>query len=134
MHSFEDVRAHVASHYAIGDSSPYLVSFDLALGEGRRQSMFLAEIAGEDGARYLRLSTPIAPLGRFDAAKCLQFNWAQRVGWFALSEIDGQDFLHLCENRPYRGLSGKELDRVIVEIGTLADRLEHLMNRRKDVA
>ena len=132
MHSFEDVRAHVASHYAIGDSSPYLVSFDLALGEGRRQSMFLAEIEGEDGARYLRLSTPIAPLGRFDAAKCLQFNWAQRVGWFALSEIDGQDFLHLCENRPYDGLVAAEVDALVEEIGRLADNLERLINLGAD--
>lgn len=134
MHSFEDVRAHTAAHYALGASDPYLLSFDLALGEGRRQSMFLAELESEERRKYLRVSTPVAPLGRFDPAKCLRFNWEQRVGFFALSEIDGADYLHLCENRPYASLSAKELDRLILEIGTLADRLEHLLNRGKDEA
>jgi hypothetical protein len=134
MHSFEDVRAHLVARHSLRANDPYLLSFDLPVGDGRRQSLFLAELESDDGRKYLRVSSPVAPLGRFDAAKCLRFNWEQRVGYFALSDLDGEPYLHLCENRPYNQLSQKELDHVIAEVGALADSLEHLMGRGKDVS
>jgi hypothetical protein len=132
MHSFEDVRAHVAAHYALRDNEPYFISFDLVLGEGRLQGIYLAELDSEQGRKYLRVSTPVAPIGKLDPAKCLRFNWEQRVGYLALSDLDGEAYLHLCENRPYAQLTAKELDRILVELGSLADRLEHLMGKGKD--
>lgn len=134
MDSFEDARTHLATRYALRDSDPYLISFDLPAPDGRRQSVFLAELDSEKGRKYLRVSSPIAPLGDLDPAKCLRFNWEQRVGYLSLSDLDGVPYLHLCENRPFRGLSAKELDSVVAEIGALADRLEHLMSRGKDVS
>jgi len=133
MDSFEDVRAHLGGKYKLRDSEPYLISFDLALGEGRRQSLFLAELEGHNQRRYLRISSPIAPLGRLDPGKCLRFNWEQRVGYLALSDLEGEPYLQLCENRPFGGLSVRELDLMLVELGTLADRLEHLMRDGSDV-
>ena len=133
MDSFEDVRAHLSSKHQLRDSEPYLISYDLSLGDGRRQSLFLAELEGHNARRYLRVSSPIAPLGKLDPGKCLRFNWEQRVGYLALSDLEGEPYLQLCENRPFRGLSARELDVMLVELGTLADRLEHLMRDGSDV-
>lgn len=132
MHSFEDVRTHFAAHQSLADNEPYLISFELDTGEGRRQGIYLAELEAEDGYKLLRVSTPVAPLGRMDPAKCLRFNWAQRIGYLALNDLDRVPYLHLCENRPYAQLSARELDRIVSEIGALADSLERAMNKGKD--
>jgi hypothetical protein len=133
MQSFEDVRSHLVSRHALNDNDPYVISFEVALDGGRRQSVFLAELDTDGGRKYLRVNTPVAPIGKRDAAKCLRFNWEQRVGYLALSDIDGQPCLHLCENRPFQGLTGAELDALIAELAGLADSLERAMSKGRDV-
>ena len=133
MLSFEDLRTHLSADHTLRDNDPYLISFDLDVGDGRRQGMYLAEINDEGGRKFLRVSTPVAPIGRHDPDKCLRFNWAQRVGYLALNDLDGEPYLHLCENRPLAQLTVKELDRVVGELGALADQLERAMNKGKDV-
>jgi hypothetical protein len=114
-------------------NDPYLISFDLAIGNGKRyQGLYLAEIEGEDGRKFLRLSTPIGATAGMDAKRCLRFNWEQRVGYLAISDLDGTPYLHLCENRPYELLNEKELIRLIDEIGPLGDRLEKAMSAGGD--
>ena len=125
MNSFEDIRAHCAARWTLGVNDPYLLSFDLPVQAGqRRQGLFLAELVDEDGRRYLRVSTPVALAAEATALRALRFNWEQRLGFFAVSDLEGSPYLHLCENRPYETLDAAELDRVIGEIGPLADRLE----------
>jgi hypothetical protein len=127
MQSFEQVRSHVSGRHALRTNDPYLISFDIVLpGNERRQGLYLAELEAEDGGRFLRISSPVAPLGDLDPRRCLRFNWAQRTGYLALSDLDGVPYLHLCENRPYGLLTASELDRLIEELGTLADQLERL--------
>jgi hypothetical protein len=128
MKSFEDVRAHLAARHRLRASDPYFLSFDIAIDENRRQGLYLAELETENGRKVLRVSSPIAPFKESDAPRCLRFNWAQRVGFFAVGDLEGAPYLHLCENRPYNGMSAAELDRVVEEIGTLADKLEHLLS------
>lgn len=133
MQSFEDVRSYLVSRHALSHNEPYVISFEMSLDEGRRQSVFLAELDTDGGRKYLRVSTPVAPIGTRDAAKCLRFNWEQRVGYLALSDIDGAAYLHLCENRPFHGLNEKELEAMIGELAVLADGLEHAMSKGRDV-
>lgn len=129
MKSFEDIRAHCASRWELSNNEPYLLSFDLPVQSGqRRQSLFLAELEDEQGNCYLRVSTPVAPVGGNDALRALRFNWEQRLGYLAVNDLDGTPYLHLCENRPYEWLDAIELERVIVEIGPLADRLEQAIS------
>lgn len=131
MNSFEDIRAHCASRWTLSDNEPYLLSFDLPVHAGRRrQGLFLAELEDEAGNRYLRVSTPVAPADEGKALRALRFNWEQRLGFLAVSDLDGVPYLHLCENRPYEWLGPSELDRVIAEIGPLADRLEHAVSAK----
>ena len=133
MQSFEEVRSHVATRQELRINDPYLMSFDLATEGGtRHQGLHLAELEGEDGRKFLRISTPIGPLTGMDAKRCLRFNWEQRVGYLAVSDLDGSPYLHLCENRPYELLTTGELDRLIEEIGALGDRLEKAVSAGGD--
>jgi hypothetical protein len=124
MRHFEAVRSHIGSQYTLRQNDPYLISFDLRLPQGRNQGIYLAELEDEGGRRYLRVSTPIGPLAGTDPHRCLRFNWDQRCGFLAVTDLDGSPFLHLCENRPYELLDEAELQRLIGEIGLLGDQLE----------
>ena len=133
MQSFEDVRSHINTRHQLRINDPYLISFDLLTENGaRHQGLYLAELDSEDGRKYLRISTPIGPLTGMDAKRCLRFNWEQRVGYLAVSDLDGSPYLHLCENRPYELLDAAELDRLIDEIGPLGDRLEKAISAGGD--
>lgn len=133
MHSFEEIRSCIQAKHTLRINDPYLLSFDLGIDGGtRHQGIYLAEIEGEDSRKYLRVSTPVGPLGGLNAKRCLRFNWEQRVGYLAVSDLDGTPYLHLCENRPYELLTEKELARLIAEIGPLGDRLEKAMSAGGD--
>ncbi len=132
MQSFEQIRSYVGSRHALRTNDPYLISFDLALGHGRHQGLYLAEMDDEDGAKHLRISTPIGPFTGMDGVRCLRFNWEQRTGFLALSDLEGSPYLHLCENRPYALLSEPELDRVLAELGALGDRMEQAVSNGGD--
>jgi hypothetical protein len=133
VQSFEEVRSYISAQQQLRINDPYLISFDLLIEGGQRhQGLYFAEIDAEDGRKYLRISTPIGPLTGMDAKRCLRFNWEQRVGFLAVSDLDGSPYLHLCENRPYELLSTEELDRLIDEIGPLGDRLEEAISAGGD--
>jgi len=132
VQSFEQIRSHTGSRHTLRTNDPYLISFDLTLDSGRHQGMYLAEMEDEDGGKYLRISTPIGPFAGLDGVRCLRFNWEQRTGYLAISDLDGSPFLHLCENRPYGLLSEEELDRVVLELGSLGDRMEQAISAGGD--
>jgi hypothetical protein len=133
VHSFEEVRSHIHARYTLRINDPYLLNFDLQTeGGARHQGLYLAELDGDDGRKYLRVSTPIGPLTGVDAKRCLRFNWEQRVGYLAVSDLDGSPYLHLCENRPYELLTQAELDRLINELGPLGDRMEKAISAGGD--
>jgi hypothetical protein len=134
MQNFEDIRAWAASKHILKDNEPFLLSFDVAIADvGRRQGMYIAELDCEDGSKIARVSTPIARTARVNAERCLRFNWAQRLGYLAFGDLDGKEWLHLCENRPYPGLSSSELDRIMRELAPLADRLERAFSSNDHV-
>ncbi len=133
MQSFEDVRSYVHAQYNLRINDPYLISFDVEIKDNQRhQGLYLAELEGDDDRKYLRVSTPIGPLTGMNAKRCLRFNWEQRMGYLAVSDLDGSPYLHLCENRPYELLTEAELDRLIAEIGVLGDRLEEAVSSGGD--
>lgn len=133
VQSFEDVRSYVTARQELRINDPYLISFDIAIEDGKRhQGLYFAELDGEDGRKYLRVSTPIGPLTGMDAKRCLRFNWEQRLGFLAVSDLDGSPYLHLCENRPYELLTENELDHIMSEIGSLGDDLEKAISSGGD--
>ena len=134
MQNFEQIRAHVDSRYEVVRSEPYLIGLELTLNQGaRHQGLFLTELEDEDGRNVLRVSTALAPTTGIDLARALKFNWEQRVGYLAISELDGLTYLQLCENRPYEGLTGAEIDRLVLEIGGLGDRIERAFSAGGDL-
>jgi hypothetical protein len=128
MQHFEAIRSQLSGAYTLRHNDPYLISFDLTLADGRQQGIYLAEMEDERERKYLRVSTPIGPLTGVDPRRCLRFNWEQRVGFFAVSDLDGSPYLHLCENRPYDLLDADELQRLIDELGALGDQLERAIS------
>ena len=135
MKNFEQVRSHVASAgYRVTVQEPFVLCVELSLDQGQRhQSIFLAELQDDDGRCYLRASTAVAPTTALDPARALAFNWESRVGYLAIGDLDGEPYLQLCENRPYEGLDASELDRLVLEIGGLGDRMERMMSAGGDL-
>ncbi len=134
MQNFEQIRSHLAGHYTVRTSEPFLVCVELSLVQGtRHQAIFLSELEDDDGRKYLRVSTAIGPTTGLDARKALAFNWESRVGYLAISELDHVPYLQLCENRPYAGLDAAELDRLVLEIGGVGDAMERAMSAGGDL-
>ena len=134
MQNFEQIRGHLQGKYKLTASEPYLCCVQLSLDKGKRhQSIFLSEMVGEDERPYLRVSTVIAPMTGIDARRMLSFNWESRVGYLAVGDLDGVPYLQLCENRPYHGLTPAEVDRLILEIGGMGDRMERALSAGGDL-
>ena len=134
MLNFEQIRSAIKGDYKITAREPYMVCVELSLDKGRRhQSIFLAEIEDDDGRKFLRVSTVIAPMTGLDARRMLAYNWQSRVGYMAVGELDSVPYLQLCENRPYDSLTPAEVDRLILEIGGVGDNLERVLSAGGDL-
>lgn len=135
MKSFEQVRSHLnTSGYRVSVQEPYVACVELSLDSGNRhQAIFLSELSNDDDRSYLRVSTVIAPITGVDARRALGFNWHSSVGYLAIGELDGVPYLQLCENRPYDGLTPAEVDRMVLEIGGLGDRMERALSAEGDL-
>ena len=135
MQNFEQIRSHVAGgDFRTTMSEPYVMCIELSLEQGtRHQAIFLSEMQDDDGRDYLRVSTAVAPTTGLDARRALAFNWESRVGYLAIGELDGVPYLQLCENRPYQGLNSSEVDRLVLEIGGMGDRMERALSAGGDL-
>ena len=134
MQNFEQIRSHLQGKYKVTVSDPYLVCVQLSLDKGRRhQSIFLSEMVGEDGREILRVSTVIAPMTGIDPRRMLQFNWQSRVGYLAIGDLDSVPYLQMCENRPCDTLTAAEIDRLVLEIGGMGDRMESMLSAGGDL-
>ena len=135
MQNFEQIRTHLAQGgFRVTMSEPYVVCIELSLEQGtRHQAIFVSEMVDEDERSYLRVSTAVAPTTGIDARRALAFNWESRVGYLAIGELDGVPYLQLCENRPYDCVSPAEVDRLILEIGGMGDRMERMMSAGGDL-
>lgn len=135
METFTEVRDYVRSRHELIIDEPFLLGFEYPVQDGqRKQSIFLAELKSSDGRRVLRVETPVVPLADFDAEKCLRINLMQRVGYFAVGDLDGIAYIKMCENLAYSTLSGQELDYVIGQVAPIADRFEEVLENNSDVA
>lgn len=135
MKNFEQIRSHLTtSGYRVSVQEPFVACVELSLDNGNRhQAIFLSELGNDDERGYLRVSTVIAPITGVDARRALGFNWSSSVGYLAIGELDGVPYLQLCENRPYDGLTQAEVDRLILEIGGLGDRMERALSAEGDL-
>ncbi|WP_119718665.1 hypothetical protein [Cognatilysobacter tabacisoli] len=135
MRNFESIRRHLhTTGYNMTVHDEDVVCIELSLEQGtRHQAIFLSELDDDDGRPYLRVSTAVAPTTGLDARRALVFNWQSRVGYLAIGDLDGVPYLQLCENRPYDGLDASEVDRLVLEIGGLGDRMERMLSAGGDL-
>lgn len=116
----------------LGDDE--MMCVELSLEQGRRhQAIFLSLLADEDGRRFLRVSTAVSPMTGIDARRALTFNWQSQVGYLAVDDLDGVPHLQLVENRPMDGLELAEVQRLLLEIGGLGDRMERTLSAGGDL-
>ncbi len=135
METFAEVRDFVMERHDLMIDEPFLLGFECPVGDqGRRQSIFLAEIKAEDGRRFLRIETLVVPLEDFDAEKCLQINYRQRVGYLAVDDLEGTTYIKLCENMRYTTLNGEELEYTINQLAPIADHFEQVLEHDSDIA
>jgi len=134
METFSEVRNHMLASRELKIDEPFIVSFEYPIeNEGRRQSVFLAELKTNDGRRVLRVETPVVPLSDLSAEKCLRINLTQRVGYLAVGDLDGTPYIKMCENLPYAFLGAQELDYTISHIAELADQMERMLEPGDDL-
>lgn len=126
MQNFEQLSEWAAQKYTLTVLEPYLLCLELSIQHGQRhQSVFLSELMDEDDNKILRISTLVADIEHIkNPWQALDFNWQSRSGYLALSQMDDKTYLSLCENRPYSTLSITEIERIILRIGGLGDRME----------
>jgi len=135
VRNFDSIRSHLqAAKFRLTDHDVDVLCIELSLEHGtRHQAIFLSELDDDDGRPYLRVSTAVAPITGLDAKRALIFNWQSRVGYLAIGDLDGVPHLQLCENRPYDGLDAAEIDRLVLEIGGLGDRMERMLSAGGDL-
>jgi hypothetical protein len=134
METFAEVRKHMMDHYDLQIDEPFIISFEFPVGDdGRRQSIFLAELETEAGRRVLRVETPVAPLADLDAEKCLRINLTQRVGYLAVGDMEGIPYIKMCENLPYAFVGEEELDYTIRNVAATADKMEQYLEPGDDI-
>ena len=134
METFAEVRKHMMDLYELQIDEPFIISFEFPIDEsGRRQSIFLAELETERGRRVLRVETPVAPLSDLDAEKCLRINLMQRVGYFAVGDMEGVPYIKMCENLPYAFVGEDELDYTIRNVAASADAMEQYLEPGDDI-
>lgn len=128
IHTFAEIREHVLAHYTVAHEEKFVVGLEVPVGnDGRRQSVFLAELKDSDGRRFLRVETTIAPLADHDAEKCLRVNLMLRTGYLAIGDLESVPFLKLCENLPYVALTPELLDFMVARLALLGDRMEQTL-------
>ena len=134
METFAEVRKHMMDMYELNIDEPFIISFEFLIKDsGRRQSIFLAELETERGRRVLRVETPVAPLADLDAEKCLRINLTQRVGYFAVGDMEGVPYIKMCENLPYAFVGEDELDYTIRNVAATADKMEEYLEPGDDL-
>jgi hypothetical protein len=135
METFAEVRKHMMDLYELNIDEPFIISFEYPIGdEGRRQSIFLAELQTSHGRRVLRVETMVAPLSDLDAEKCLRINLTQRVGYLAVGDLEGIPYIKMCENLPYAFVGEEELDYTIRNVAETADKMEQFLEPGEDLA
>lgn len=135
MHDFQAIHDFLDGEgYDIRLGDDRVMCVELSLEQGRRhQAIFLSRIADEDGRQFLRVSTAVSPMTGIDARRALAFNWESQVGYLAVGELDGVPHLQLVENRPLETLDLSEVQRLVLEIGGLGDRMERTLSAGGDL-
>lgn len=135
MQTFKSIRQHLTgAGFNVVLQDEGVASIELSLEQGTRyQTIFLSELQDEDGRPYLRVSSAVAVADGVDVTRALKFNWQSRVGYLAIGEMGGDAYLQLCENRPFEGLDGAEVHRLVLDIGGTSDRMERALSGERDV-
>ena len=133
METFAAIEEFVRDHWDVVLDEPFMLGLEVPVGDsGRRQSVFLAELKNQDGRRFLRIETTVAPLAEHSSEKCLRVNLMLRTGYLAVGDLEGVPFIKLCENMLYSPNMSKHLDYMIENVAELGDKIEVTLTKGGD--
>jgi len=133
METFAAIEEFVRDHWDVVLDEPFMLGLEVPVGDsGRRQSVFLAELKNQDGRRFLRIETTVAPLAEHSSEKCLRVNLMLRTGYLAVGDLEGVPFIKLCENMLYSPTMSKHLDYMIENVAELGDKIEVTLTKGGD--
>lgn len=133
IETFAELSAHIKKRFNVVHEEKFVIGLEVPVDDqGRRQSLFLAELRDADDHRVLRVETTVAPMAQHDPVKALRINLLLRVGYLAVGDLEGVPFLKLCANIPYRSLTPEMIDDRIIRIATLGDNIEQTLTGGKD--
>lgn len=127
IETFSQIAAHADRRYNVVLREKFLLGLEVPIGAKRHQSVFLAELKGDDDRRYLRIETMVAPLAQHDPVKLLRVNLTLRIGYLAVGDLESVPFVKLCDNIAYRYLHEEMLDDAIRRIAELGDEIERML-------
>jgi len=133
METFARIARVAGQHFNAVHQEKFLLGLEIPIGKnGRRQSVFLAEVKDADDRRILHLESTVGPLAQHDPIKVLRINLMLRVGYLAVGDLESVPFLKLCENIGYRHLSEELLIETISHLARLGDEMEQTLTHRGD--
>ena len=133
IETFAELSAHVQQEFNVVHEEKFVLGLEVPIGQdGRRQSLFLAELRDSDDHRVLRVETTVAPLAQHDPVKALRINLLLRVGYLAVGDLEGVPFLKLCDNVAYRSLTPQVIGDRIVRVAALGDEIEQSLTGGND--
>ena len=133
MKTFAEIAEFARSHFDAVHDEKFMLGLEIPTGkDGRRQSVFLAEVKDGDDRRYLHLETTVGPLGQHDPLKILRVNLMLRVGYLAVGDLEGMPFLKLCKNIGYRYVDGDLVLESVQQLAELGDEMEQTLTHGGD--
>lgn len=94
------------------------------LPNDRQQGVGVLETDRNDGTKLLAMNTPVAPLAKMDAEKCLEWNAMSTVGALALHTIEEQPYVTLVDTIPYTMINLDQIKATIEIFAFVADNME----------
>jgi len=124
MVTYREIRARLAPHFQLTADEDLFLRLTVKLPAGRKQSIGVLETDRNDGTQLLALNTPVAPLARMEAEKCLEWNAMSTVGALALHQIEGEPYVTLVDTIPYAMVNLDEIKPMIEIFAFVADNME----------
>jgi hypothetical protein len=124
MVTYREIRSRLSPHFRITDDEDLFMRLMVRLPNDRQQGVGVLETDRNDGTKLLAMNTPVAPLAKMDAEKCLEWNAMSTVGALALHTIEEQPYVTLVDTIPYTMIDLDQIKATIEIFAFVADNME----------
>lgn len=107
-----------------------LVKVSMELPDGRRQNVFLENSDHRAGDRLLNIYSVCCEAQPTFYENALRLNAIVQHGGLSIKDIDGNACFVMVDTYPRATVSAEEIRRSVIEVGSRADEIEHLLTGR----